>query len=127
VPRRTTSDPLALAVGARVRQLREEAGMTIEGVAFESEVGSKGHLSSLERGLVMPTIQTLKAIADGLGVAILDLVTFPEQDDRQRLVDATRYLGPVQIRALLREAENIRRPLSKAAEAPATHYRPKPR
>jgi transcriptional regulator with XRE-family HTH domain len=127
VPRRSKPDPLALAVGARVRQLREEADLTIERLAFELEVGSKGHLSSLEKGLVRPTIQTLKAIADGLGVAILDLVTFPEEDERQRLVDATRYLRTGQIRVLMQEAESARRLVTKTADASPGHYRPRTR
>jgi len=127
VPRRSTSDPLALAVGTRVRQLREEADLTIEALAFELEVGSKGHLSSLERGLVRPTIQTLKAIAGDLGVAVLDLVTFPEEDERQRLVDATRHLRPNQISQLLREAEGARRHVARAAEAPSGPFRHKGR
>jgi hypothetical protein len=33
---------------------------------------------------------TLKQLADGLGVLPLDLLTFPEDDTRQRLVEASR-------------------------------------
>ncbi len=105
-----------MVVGRRVRQLREEAALTIERLAYESEVGSKGHLSSIERGLVRPTIQTLKAIADGLNLSLFDIVTFPEQDERQRLVDATRYLRTDQIRRLARDAENARRHILRAAD-----------
>ncbi len=90
MPRRRTADPLSRAVGNRIRELREEAGLTIEKLAYESELGSKGHLSSIERGLVRPTVHTLKAIADRLGVLPLDLLCFPEADDRQRWIDRTR-------------------------------------
>lgn len=103
MPRRSTPDPLALAVGERIRVLREEAGLTIEKLAFETEV-SKGHLSSIERGLVRPTIQTLQVLADGLDVLLLDLVNFPGDGDRQRLVDETRKLTPGAVRKLLRDA-----------------------
>src|SRR5688572_21707928 len=34
MPRRGTPDPLAQAVGARIRQLRQEAGLTIEKLAY---------------------------------------------------------------------------------------------
>jgi transcriptional regulator with XRE-family HTH domain len=90
MPRRTKPDRLAVAVGARIRDLRQREGMTLDELAQASRIGSKGHLSNVERGLVRPNIQTLKQLADGLGVLPLDLLTFPEEDTRQRLVDATR-------------------------------------
>ena len=102
MPRRGTPDPLAQAVGARIRQLREEAGLTIEKLAYESELGSKGHLSTLERGLARPTIQTLQVIADRLEVKLLDLVTFPEEDDRAKLIDRTRTMTTAEVRRLLK-------------------------
>ena len=98
MPRRRTPDPLAQAVGARIRQLRQEAGLTIEKLAYESELGSKGHLSTLEKGLARPTIQTLKTLADRLEVKLLDLVTFPEEDERAKLVDRTRQMSVAEIR-----------------------------
>jgi transcriptional regulator with XRE-family HTH domain len=103
MPRRLKPDPLALAVGQRIRALRVAAKLTLEKLAFESELGSKGHLSSLEKGLVMPTVQTLKVLADRLGVLVLDLVTFPEDDDRSNLIDRTRELTKGSVRRLLRE------------------------
>ena len=102
MPRRRRADALSLAVGKRIRQLREEAGLTLEKLAYESDLGSKGHLSNLERGLVHPTIHTLKMLADRLGVGLLDLVCLPEQDDRQQFVDLTRRLPIGATRKLLR-------------------------
>jgi len=49
MPRRETPDPTAKAVGQRIRQLRGERGLTAERVAFESELGSKGFLSDIEK------------------------------------------------------------------------------
>lgn len=92
MPRRIAPDDLALEVGQRIREIREEEGMTIQELAETSELGSKGHLSNMERGLVRPNIQTLKQIANGLGVLPLDLMTFPKHDLRQKLVDLTRGL-----------------------------------
>ena len=105
MPRRVSADPLSLAVGRRIRELREEAGLTIERLAYESDLGSKGHLSSIERGLVRPTIHTLKVLADRLGVLPLDLITFPDDDDRQALIDHTRYLRAAALRALQARAQ----------------------
>jgi transcriptional regulator with XRE-family HTH domain len=102
MPRRATPDPLAKAVGARIRQLREAAGLTIEKLAYESELGSKGHPSTLERGLARPTIQTLQVIADRLEVKLLDLVTFPEEDDRAKLIDSTRSMSATEIKRVLK-------------------------
>lgn len=102
MPRRAKIDPLALAVGQRIAQLRAEKGLTLEGLAFACEV-SKGHLSSIERGRVRPTIQTLQSLAGGLGVLMLDLVTFPSEGDRERLVDATRRIGRGTLRRLLKD------------------------
>ncbi|WP_437972242.1 helix-turn-helix transcriptional regulator [Sorangium sp. So ce260] len=93
-------------MGRRIRQLREEAGLTLEKLAFEIELGSKGHLSNIERGLVRPTIQTLQVLADRLGVLLLDLVTFPEDDDRQKLIDRTRSFSRGTLRKLVKELED---------------------
>ena len=82
MPRRRHPTPLSAAVGKRIRELRAAQGLTAEKLAHESDLGSKGHLSDIEKGLTIPTIATLKAVADRLGVDVLDLVTFPEDSDR---------------------------------------------
>ncbi len=102
MPRRSIPDPLAQRIGARVRALRKEAGLTLEKLAYESEVGSKGFLSDIEKGLARPTVETLNAIAERLEVELFDLVTFPDESERQRLVDRTRHLTKGAVRRLLR-------------------------
>lgn len=102
MPRRRAPDPLALRIGQRIRKLRQDAGLSLEKLAYESELGSKGHLSDVERGLTRPTVSTLKVLADRLGVALLDLVTFPEDDERQRLVDGLRHLPEEEVGLLAR-------------------------
>lgn len=102
MPRRIAPDKLALAVGQRIRSLREEVGLSIQQLAETSEIGSKGHLSNMERGLVRPNIQTLKQVADGLGVLPLDLLTFPKNDLRQRLIELTRKLTARRIASVIR-------------------------
>ena len=97
MPRRLAPDKLALEVGQRIRDIRIAAGLTIEQLAETSKLGSKGHLSNMERGLVRPNIQTLKLIANGLGVLPLDLMTFPKKDVRQKLVEMTRKLSTKQL------------------------------
>lgn len=102
MPRRRAPDKLALEVGQRIRDIRLAAGLTLEELAASSKLGSKGHLSNMERGLVRPNIQTLKLIANGLGVLPLDLLTFPKKDARQRLVEMTRSLSAKQLNEALR-------------------------
>jgi transcriptional regulator with XRE-family HTH domain len=103
MPRRSTPDPLAERIGARIRELRQGAGLTLEKLAYESEVGSKGYMSDVEKGLARPTVETLATIAERLEVKLLDLVTFPDEDDRARLVDRTRGMTKGTVRRLLRE------------------------
>jgi transcriptional regulator with XRE-family HTH domain len=83
-----------------VKQLREEAGLTLEKLAYESELGSKGYLSDIENGLARPTIKTLKVIADHLDIALMDLVCFPDEDERQALVDELRSATTDEIQRL---------------------------
>jgi transcriptional regulator with XRE-family HTH domain len=101
MPRRRKPDGLALEVGERIRALRNERGMTMEELAQETEGASKGHLSNIERGLVRPNVNTLKQVADGLGVKPLDLMTFPHRSVRERLIDLTRQLPTKRLRELL--------------------------
>jgi transcriptional regulator with XRE-family HTH domain len=103
MPRRATPDPTAKAVGQRIAQLRGERGLTAERVAFESELGSKGFLSDIEKGRASPSLRTLQVIAEYLEVLLVDLFTFPENDERQQLIDRSRWLGPGTIRKLIRD------------------------
>ena len=126
MPRRTKPDALSLAIGSRIRQLREEAGLTMEQLAYESELGSKGHLSNIERGLVRPTAHTLSLLSERLGVELGDLVMFPEEaSDRGRLYELTRQMAGSRVRFLLREAEEIvaRAPRLRAAEGTSGYRR----
>ena len=75
----------------------------MEKLAFESDLQSKGHLSSIEKGLVMPTVATLAAIADRLEILVVDLVNEPEAGDRQKLIELSRSLPAGTVRKLVRE------------------------
>lgn len=67
--------------------------MAIEDLAGDVEpTFSKGHLSSLERGLVMPTYETLCRIANALEVPVADLVVDPKGSDREKIFDLTRSI-----------------------------------
>ncbi len=68
MPRRSTPDSFALQVGARIREVRLERGLTLAELANASAL-SKGHLSSVEHGLAAITIHTISRLAEGLGVS----------------------------------------------------------
>jgi transcriptional regulator with XRE-family HTH domain len=103
MPRRKSPDPDAKAIGRRIRALREEAGLTLEKLAYESDLGSKGYLSDIEKGLALPTVKTLKVLAERLGVLPLDFLTDPEADSRQELIDRSRSVPVGTLRKLLRQ------------------------
>jgi transcriptional regulator with XRE-family HTH domain len=63
----------------------------------------KAHLSNLEKGLGMPTVATLKVIADRLGVLMADLVTDPREGNRAKLIELTRGLPRGALRKLVKE------------------------
>jgi transcriptional regulator with XRE-family HTH domain len=60
------------ALGAAVKQLREQRGATQEGLAYEAGI-TTGTLSQLERGISNPSWGTLKAITAALGVSMVEL------------------------------------------------------
>jgi transcriptional regulator with XRE-family HTH domain len=59
-------------IAQRVRQLRAELGMTLDGLAAKSNV-SRSMLSLVERGESSPTAVVLERIATGLGIALAGL------------------------------------------------------
>ena len=58
----------AARIGAVVRRIREELGLTLANVAYGAQI-SPGMLSRLETGRVTPSVETILAIARVLGVA----------------------------------------------------------
>jgi transcriptional regulator with XRE-family HTH domain len=78
----------------------------MERLAYESELGSKGHLSNIEKGLVRPTAHTLKILADSLGLLPIDLLTFPGEDLRQQLVERSRHVDAQTLRRWIAESEH---------------------
>lgn len=59
-------DPWAVELGAKLRERRGRAGLTLQEVAEAAGV-SRSFLSQVERGLVSPSIATLRRVADALG------------------------------------------------------------
>lgn len=70
---RTAKDPELVAFGARVRQLREQAGMTQEGLADVAGL-HWSYVGQIERGERNLTYKNIVRLAHGLGVKPKDIV-----------------------------------------------------
>ena len=70
-------DKISYMVGARIRDFRNERGMSQEELALASEI-HPAYLGRLERGEKCPTIDTLYKISQGLKVPISELLDVEE-------------------------------------------------
>ena len=60
----------AAVIGPRIKELRENAGLTQDGLAEVVGVGAGQVVSRWERGLQVPRLDTAMAIAAALGVKV---------------------------------------------------------
>ncbi|HXE50215.1 MAG TPA: XRE family transcriptional regulator [Ramlibacter sp.] len=86
--KRSTSAPASNGLGARLRTARERSGATVRG--FARAVGvSPSLVSQIERGHVMPSVGTLYAITNELGLLVDDVF----KDDREAASRAASALA----------------------------------
>lgn len=85
-------DPLqSVAVGPRIRSLREARALTVG--AFAKDVGvSSGLISQVERGLTDPSLETLRRVAQALDVPIFSLFQDDELETAVRVVRSDRRM-----------------------------------
>lgn len=76
-------DALSVNVGIRLRELREERGISMRGLAQKSGLSANA-LSMIERGRTSPSVSTLYKLADAMGLPITAF--FGEQAARQSVV-----------------------------------------
>lgn len=70
---RKRPDPLAKAVGQRIKKLRLKQDFTFD--AWVEELGlGRGYISELERGLVVPSLTVLAKVASALEMTVADVV-----------------------------------------------------
>lgn len=65
---------IAVLVGARIRELRQQQGYSLEDLAFKAQINAP-HLGQIERGLQNPTVTTLDRICNSLNVPLSALFT----------------------------------------------------
>jgi transcriptional regulator with XRE-family HTH domain len=92
--------------------------MSLADLADASEL-SKGHLSSVEHGLAAITTQTIARLAKGLDVPPLYLLTFPNDNDRDQVVELLRKLQSRDVTKLRKELEKTAKVAAKAAATKA--------
>jgi XRE family transcriptional regulator, regulator of sulfur utilization len=73
------TEPAMVAVGPRVKALREAEGLSLRDLAERSGV-SAPMLSQVERGETSPTLQVAARIASGLELRLSQLLRLDEQD-----------------------------------------------
>jgi transcriptional regulator with XRE-family HTH domain len=73
-------DNLKIRIGIAVRHARSNADLSQEELA--NRIGKSAEaVSNIERGLALPTIETLLSLASVLGVPLLELIGEPELDE----------------------------------------------
>src|SRR4051794_4020568 len=74
-------------LGRRVRELREQRGLSMRALAAEVGVTS-GFVSQIENGQVAPSLTTLYRLTDALGVGMSELFDAVPRPERARLLRA---------------------------------------
>ena len=68
----------AMALGLRIRHLREDRGLTQEQLAERAGLSMK-HLGLVERGKTNSTLSSLEGVSRALGVSLSDLFDFEHE------------------------------------------------
>lgn len=95
---------LALLLGQKIRQLRQEQGLSLAQLAhgIEPQI-TRFHLSHIERGARVPSLKVLAALAEQLDVYPFELLLFEEENgDLVKIVNRAKVLPPAGRRELLR-------------------------
>ena len=79
------------SLGKQIQHARDKRGITQEGLAKIAGVNAK-YVSAIERGQKNVTVNTLKKIADGLGMEVYELLLFssnvePEEIVREKIAE----------------------------------------
>lgn len=69
-------DTICELFGRRVRELREASGVSQDAFAHAAGLG-RAYYGRVERGEINVSLVTVARIAEGLGVAVVELFAFP--------------------------------------------------
>jgi DNA-binding XRE family transcriptional regulator len=101
---RAGSTTLARQLGARIRALRDEVGITQEQLAWQAEL-DKGYLSQVEAGKRLPSIPVVVALAEHLGLETADLFVLDLKNPRLRLLEAARRNDGAELKRAIKAVE----------------------
>jgi transcriptional regulator with XRE-family HTH domain len=90
---------LVRRIGIRVKEIRKARGLSQEALA-ELTGRSVDAISLLERGKIIPGIDTLDALSKGLGVPLSDLVDQDDKPAKDREVVALQTVAIESIRRM---------------------------
>ena len=88
-----------LNIGGRIREIRKQAGLTINQLAETVGIG-RVYLSDIERGKNTPSLKTLEAICIALNISLSDFFAEERQElgpELRRLIETVKKLSPEQI------------------------------
>jgi transcriptional regulator with XRE-family HTH domain len=88
------------ALGARLKQLREEQGLKVESVAHWVGV-DRTHIYSIERGIVWPSVEVMISLAGAYRVDPADLLVFPDQHVRHRFRELARLVPNAKLASVM--------------------------
>lgn len=98
-------------VGQRIRHYRKKQGITQEKLSEIAEMDSN-HISRIERGEIIPALETLIKLCNGLKVTPNDLLLFeynsPQEMLHSELADVVKNFSEEDYRKLLEYAYFIR-------------------
>jgi transcriptional regulator with XRE-family HTH domain len=104
---RMSLNEAASCLGARVRELRHERGMTLKALGRRAGL-SHPFLSQLERGLARPSVGSVERIAGALDVPVGALWTTPRLEVAQIVRSAEAMPDPGGIRELWTQGGGMR-------------------
>jgi transcriptional regulator with XRE-family HTH domain len=87
-----TDEAIVVEVGARLKRLRTEAGLTLEEFAAQSGV-SRAMLSKVERGEKSPTLAIIVRIAKGLNISMSTLMGAVPDPAQAAIIRAAKRLA----------------------------------
>lgn len=73
-------DTFLLRLGREIAKIRRSKALTQENLAAIAGL-DRSYLSEIERGLVNPSLETLKRIADALGVSLCSLLCVETEEE----------------------------------------------
>jgi len=76
-----SSDSLLVGLGEAIRALRDEKGLSQEGLSLESGV-HRNYIGGIERAERRPTLTTVATLAATLGVRASELVALAERHEQ---------------------------------------------